>query len=1114
MQGFRASINLQLDLLNAELLHRYVLTPSHSEVLRGILEGISCKGAKSHLLIGPYGTGKSLLATIMCQLLSRPFDDAWQLQLLEQAERLDSQLAARMLEAEAAGVTYIPVVINGRTGSLRAIVNQAIYRSLQQAGIDITTPNEATSILHTVDRWKQAYPETFAAFQSHLELRGWSEEEWRRMIKGYHDIATRDFVSFYPTVTSGTTWTVEHDGDFVDNLERITAELAAMSKGLFIVYDEFGRFLQSLGGTDTLQNMQDLQDFAEFVDRSENAQLLVVGHKHIRQYAASSRESIRGEFEKVEKRFRFYSLETDTSTFLRLAQEAIAPVNNRMLERSDGLEKVETLQAHPLFAEFTSYQLEQGIIRTLYPLHPVTVQLLPQLSNIFGQNERTLYSFLTDNERYSLQDHLEQCQGYYYADQLFRFFHVDTTEDKDHPGIQLYRTIAPYLDGRQPLQRRLIELLTLWSVTRLTQKQPATSAFLAFALGATPADTEDALQQLTQAKIVRYNSIRDLWELFDGSSIDVHAVVAARMTKESLSVNECVELLNKHLPITYVMPYEYNDEKDMLRYADIRFTHLTELKSGYYPDFTADDRVWLVLYHNAEEFESAGSVMEELAAPYCMAFPTFTTESVRPSLLQYKIMEQLLNDPVFLAEDTRVKSELIYLLHETSQRIKAFVGRYFAFEELDWRSGQERRIIKDLRGLEGLVTERLRHTYRSTPIIRNEAFNRNRISGIQRRALIDVIDRVISEPEAESLGITGFGPGYLIYASVLKNNGYRFSGIDGISCNSILGALREELLNRMDDRPIGKLSELVAIMEKPPYGIRSAVIPLLFVALLRDRWDQLLFYSHDMLTTHLSGASVLELVELSEVYEYRYYRWTAEEQRQLQELGRYFELSAEACASFVHVASALLHWLRAMPKFAQISSRVSPAARSVRDHIRAAEIDPYRHMKELVAYGGETLAAVRAELETFMACNEAGLESEILELTESRTLEKLSEILEELRHTQGGTSSKLTALTDWSHGALKLDRLAEQLVGVSRTEWSDATQDLFVGQFRYEWQLLHASRETAAAAPIDHAEPIPLSKKSQTIYVNVKNMLKYAGKDIPPQEIRQLLLKLLQETQT
>jgi hypothetical protein len=1089
MQGFRSSINLQLDLLDQELLQRYVLTASHCEVIRGVLDGVTQNTAQAHLLIGPYGTGKSLLATILCQLLSRPFTDDWQLQLLEQAERIDSQLAARLVELEAANITYIPVIINGKTGSLRAIINQAIHRSLHQAGIEIATPNEASSIINTVDRWRSAYPDTYAVFLRHLDERNWEEPKWRSFIMGCQVAATQDFISFYPTVTSGTPWAVEHEEFFVDNLERISAELAAMNKGLFIVYDEFGRFLQSLGGTDTLQNMQDLQDFAEFVDRSEHVHVLVIGHKHIRQYAVSSRESIRGEFEKVEKRFRFYSLETDTSTFLRLAQEAIAPTNKRSLEEAceGGLELSETLQRHSLFAEFTSYQIEHGIIRTLYPLHPVAVQLLPQLSNIFGQNERTLYSFLTDNGRYSLLDHIQQRKGYYYADQLFHFFNVDSAEDRDQSSLQLYHTIAPYLDGKNKLQRRVVELLTLWAVTRLTQKQPATLSFLALALGETLEETQNALGQLSQAKIVRYNSIRDLWELYDGSSIDVNAIVAARMSAVSLNVRESMALLERHLPFTYIMPYEYNDDMDMLRYADVRFANLAELKAGIHTNFTADDRIWLVLYTDAEEMENPDAVMTELSAPYCMAFPSFTAESVWPSLLHYKIIDQLLNDPVFLAEDARVKNELVYMLHETSMRIKTFVERYFVFEELDFRWGTERRFIKDLRGLEGLVTERLRHTFQNTPIIRNEAFNRNRISAIQRRALIDVIDRVIHGPGEANLGITGYGPNYLIYASVLKNNGYSFDVVNGVRCEGILGVLREELLQKLDEQPVGKLSELVAIMEQPPYGIRAAVVPLLFVALLRDRWDQLLFYAHDMLTTHLNGTSVLELTELSESYEYRYYRLTAEEQHQLQELGLHYGLSVEACASFVHVADALLLWLRSLPKYAQITTRVSPAAQKIRDHIRGAEIDPYSHMKQLAAYGS-VLADVKEELAAFMESNENKLVQNVLELTGTDSLMQLSASLSKLRET------------------------VERLVGVSRTEWSDATEDLFLGQIKYEWQLFQASSEPAAAVEYNRELNVPLSKKSQTLYANVKNMLKYAGKDISNQEIRQLLMRLLQET--
>ncbi|REK74208.1 hypothetical protein [Paenibacillus paeoniae] len=1112
MQGFRASINLQFDMYDEELLNRYVLTSSHGEVLRGVMEGVTQNGAHAHLLIGPYGTGKSLLATILCQYLVKSFHSRWDDSLLAQAEQLDGKLAAQLREARNAPTTYLPVIINGRTGSLRNIVNGAIHRTLLSAGIDIETPNEATSVLNTVDRWKRDYPDTYDAFLEHLRGRNWSQSEWSALIANYEEGALGDFIAFYPTVTAGTPWAIEHEVYFLENLERIASELQRRELGLFIVYDEFGRFLQSLDGTDAVVNMRDLQDFAEFVERMDNVQLLVIGHKHIRQYAASEGESVRGEFEKVEKRFRFYSLETDAATYLRLAQEAIAPTNRQLLDL-DAIRNLPHQAARfSLFAELTNYQLEQGIVRMLYPLHPVTVMLLPQLSNIFGQNERTLFSFLTDNERYSLADHVHRSDDYYYSDQLFYFFQVESVDDDEQPSLQLYHVIAPYLTGQQLMQRRLVEFLTLWTAGRMTQRQPATLPFIAFALGMSEEAALHSLEELSSSKLVRHNAIRDMWELYDGSSVDIHAVVVSRMATVTLNDRESLALLQRHLPLTYVMPFEYNDEVDMLRYADVKFIMPGELKSASNIEaFTADDRIWLVIYRDGEDIEDPAAVMRELAASYLIAFPSFTAESIRPALLHYKILEGLLHDPVFLAQDARVKNELVYMLHETSLRIRVFVERYFMFEEMEWRSGSERRRIKDLRGLETVVTERLRQTYQSTPIIRNESFNRNRISAIQRRALIDVIDRIIRDPGEDNLGISGYGPNYLIYASALKNNNYSYIMSEGITCNDKLTAVRNELLHRLEQTPVGKLSTLIQMMEEPPYGIRAAVVPLLFVALLRDRWNQLFFYSHDMLTTHLSGSSVLEIVELADAFEYRYYEWTPEEQRQLERISRIFELPTEAGVSFVHTSEMLLKWLRAFPKYTQISKRHTSVAMMVRDHIRSSESDPYSHMK-LLAGDEMELAAVRIELESFMDRNANELEQVVLGITGLKSLTEMFQALPGIRREAIGKNSKLLTFDPGDDSTVCIDLLAEHLVGVPRTEWSDATEDLFLGQMKYEWQLLHMQSETAASRADFTAEaPIELSKKSLTVYANVKNMLKYAGKDIAPQEIRGLLLKLLHE---
>ncbi|WP_055106240.1 hypothetical protein [Paenibacillus ihumii] len=1111
MQRYRSSIHMQFDFPDPHLLERYVLTPSHCKVLNGILEGVSGKGDKrTHLLIGPYGTGKSLISTILCQLLSRQFPKEWSIRLFKQAELIDAQLASMLRLADDGQFTYIPVLVNGKTGSLSKIIIEAVYRALYQANIHIVTPNEATVILSTVERWKQSYPEAYDAFLRYLEERLIGEKEWQKQIRECNEDLTKEFIAFYPSVTAGTKWFYDHDTYFIEDLESLSNELEMKRIGLFIVYDEFGRFLQTLDNSESFKNMQDLQSLAEFIDRTNNMHLLLISHKHIRQYASNDQESIRLEFEKIEGRFRHFTLENDAGTYLQLAQEAIRDINETSLEHEPELETAHSLRKFPLFNEFTSNQLEQGVLTSLYPVHPVAVMLLPQLSNIYGQNERTLFSFLSDHERDSLREHIQQHTGYYYADRLFRFFQLDAAEVKEQSALDLYHAIVPYVDNQRTLQNRIIELLTMWSETRMTQKQPVTIPFLAFALGVEEEDAENELKQLADAKIVRYNSIRGQWELFNGSSINIEELISEKMVSSSLRTREIMEIMDKHLPMSFILPYDYNDEMDMIRYADIRFADIGEMRDSNDKEWPGDDRIWFLAYENLDQKDDHSAVMQQLNKPYLAVFPTLSTKKVIPYLLKYKITEQLLHDSALLALDSRLKNELTFIQEETSLKIRAFVDRYFDFAKHEWYSGTKRVTVTNINDLEKLISNRLLHKYPHSPVIRNEAFNRNRISAVQRRALIDVIDRLIHQPLEPSLGITGYGPNYLIFATALKNNDYRINENGVIYCNETLEAIRHDLIHQLHQKPIGKLSELIRMMQEAPYGIRSSVIPLLLVALLRDLWDQLLFYSHEMMVSHLNGASILEMVELADLFEYRYYSWSVDEKNRLLEAGRRLNLSAEACNSFLKASESLLQWLRSLPKFTQITQQFSQEILWVRDRIRSTEVDPYTHMKQLVA-NVDLLVSAKEEMELFMMRNESELERRVLTLTGQPSFEKFFEVISGSRDEAIGRNSKLMTLSMTEQLTGVIDKIAEHLIGVVRADWADSTEELFLSQIKYEWELLMADKEVAVSMKQTLDVNQPLSKKSQTLYANVKNMLKYAGRDVSKQELKQLLVKLIHE---
>lgn len=1112
--SYRASVNVQFDITDADILERYLLTPSHAAVLEGLMEGVSGAGRSAHLLIGPYGTGKSLLAAITLQYVSQRFDAAWRKRLLRQAEQAGGQLHRQLQAASAQGLRYVPVIINGKTGSLRYIVNKAIHRALAENQLSVTTPNDVNTIMKVVARWNADYPEAYAAFIGHLEERRLNYEQWLDNVKRHDDESVRMFIALYEKITAGIAWSAEHEELFIEHLEPLCAQLAEQHIGLFVAFDEFGRLLEAVDEARVGELMGDLQDLAEFAERCPNLQLLLISHKHIRQYASAAREIIRDAFEKVEKRFRFYYLETDAATYLQLAQQAAAPLQARIRRQAAEQETAMRDQAAslPLFSGFTGYQLHDGIVRGLYPLHPAAVMLLPRLSHLIGQNERTLYSFYSEMGLHSLPSHVARSDHYYYADELFDFFQAATIAANEFPELQLYHRIIGYVPEHEHQQRRIVKLITLWHMSGLTRQQSASTSFIAFALGERQSEVERDMQVMSRSKLIRKHTIREAWELYDGSSIDLDALISERLQKTSIAIQECKTIVERMLPKPYILPYEYNDDADMLRYADIRLVAAGELEEQLrHARSAGDDRLWLVLYEHGDEMSRDRRSLEKHGV-HLIGYPDFTVESIKPMLRYAKVLEALLHDAELLSRDHRLRGELIYIQQETEGRIRAFARQYFQFDRLEWYDGAQRHFINDWLDLESVVAQRMRRHYRLAPTIRNEAFNRKRISSIQRRALLQVMSRLLQTPDLEQLGIVGHGPDYLIYVSVLKNNGYTYSAAEGVQCNEPLAGIRRQWLDMLQQNQVGELSSLVDLLKESPYGVRDAVAPLLFVALLRDRWERLLFYAHDMSVASMQAEAIVEMLQLADSYQYRYYSWSVAEEAALRQIAAWMGQPIEEALHVAELAERLLAWLRALPRFAQITMQISYETGWVRDVIRAAEADPYKSLVTLAEHAQQLLMA-KAELEGYMEMHAGQLLERISALTACSTLTELQTWLTERRDSAIIRQSKLlTFEADSDDEALQLNALALHLTGVNRAEWSDATDQFFLQTLTHEWQLLQSTGAIAAASESD--SNVPLSGKAQTLYANIKNILKYGGRDIPAGELRSLLHRLLQENES
>ena len=86
--------------------------------------------------------------------------------------------------------------------------------------------------------------------------------------------------------------------------------------GIFVVYDEFGKYLEKGVHNPTELNIQFLQNFAEFCNRSGEKQchLMLITHLSISQYASQLPINVQQEWAKIEGRFQesaFYDKDAD-----------------------------------------------------------------------------------------------------------------------------------------------------------------------------------------------------------------------------------------------------------------------------------------------------------------------------------------------------------------------------------------------------------------------------------------------------------------------------------------------------------------------------------------------------------------------------------------------------------------------------------------------------------------------------------------------------------------------------------------------------------------------------------------------------------------------------------
>lgn len=321
--------------------------------------------------------------------------------------------------------------------------------------------------------------------------------------------------------------------------EKVVDKLCEVGyDGVYIVYDEFSKYLESSIGNATISDIKLLQDFAEKCVRSGKKQmhLMLICHKDISNYIDNNlpKEKVDG-WRGVSGRFKHTTLHNN---FAQMYEIISAVIKKDPDFWKDFVSKYKP-QLEDLKERYVANGLIDGkdtegvnsAIYGCYPLHPVSTFILPRLSEKVAQNERTLFTFLSSQEKHTLSSFLESADGefplltpdylYDYFEPLFR---KEVYTSEIHKIYKLTSNILQKLDGGS-IHARIIKTISLIYMVEQYEKLPPVYDIIVDAFRESVTDTKEisnALEELINKDCIVYlKRSNNYLKLKESSGVDI-----------------------------------------------------------------------------------------------------------------------------------------------------------------------------------------------------------------------------------------------------------------------------------------------------------------------------------------------------------------------------------------------------------------------------------------------------------------------------------------------------------------------------------------------------------------------------------------------------------------
>ncbi len=955
LSDFQYSINLEYDLKSEKKIKNYIPTSSAIEIIEDVmLNTVPNATDRSRIFVGAYGKGKSHLALMILSLLCNKNKDLYS-NLLSIICQTKPELCTLISHYVNSDQKMLPVIIQGSSVGLRQSFLQGLRKALERNQLENLMPD--TYFLTAVERiteWKNEFPKVYDEFKKNINI---SVDDFIAGLVSYNSEYYKIFNEIYPKLTAGSEFIPNKGLDVVELYNDVNKKIKEYGyTGIFVVFDEFSKFLLGSAKKTGSDEIEILQYFAENCNRSGKNQMhiMLISHQSILSYVDKNQtEQVKiDSWKAVSERFKTVELKTTASQMYEMISHVI---NYRELWykefKEKNIDKYNNIRNRwkdkRIFSDVSTNEYDR-VVYDCYPLHPVTTFILPRISEKVAQNERTLFTFLSaSNQENTLLNFLhnhssekfEVVTPDYIYDYFEPLFKAEVYTSQIHQIWKSTTVALSKLKDNQDIERKIIKIISLINILdRMDLLSPSTSVVMnILENNYSSKNLTTALTDLTEQGIIRKLDNQNSLRIAEHTDVNIDELIKDKIFQRKTLFN-LEDTLKSVIGNRAIYPNAYNDDNCITRYFDFNFIDEKKFLDSYnfkekLNNTKADGIVYGVITTN-ENYKKVVDALKVFKIERVVFIVSKSDISINELCIKYDAIKNIVD----INDDEILKSELSYTLNDIKESIDNYIDSFLR-PELNQSSYFYMGKIKKVKrhsGISKLVSQICNDVFYNCPIINNEVINKNVVSTQAINSRNKVIRQLLLGNTQHNLGLNGSGQDVSFMRSTLVVKGLLVNGDNECKLNleniqdknlqSVITIIKNFVLST-SEKGKTSFSELYDILQNPNnhIGMRLGVIPV-YLAVVLQKYKKCLVIYKDKNEIDISEGLLSAINDKPQDFQLYLEEWNNTKEKFIEDLEVLFNdfvrTEEKEKNNFAYIVHAMQRWYLQLPKYVKEISKV------------------------------------------------------------------------------------------------------------------------------------------------------------------------------------------------